>query len=163
MNVYVGSYGKYAEGNLHGAWVNIEEFISYEEFLSHCKEIHKDEEDPEFMFQDWENIPDGLISESWIHKGLFEVELDEDDLLLVIDYAEVWSISLRNADLQELFEKAMDNRFSSRDGFEDRALEAFLGSIGVPGHLSPYICAEKVVNAAKRDYIFGNTWVYYNH
>ena len=30
------------------------------------RELHKDEEDAEYMFQDWENVPEGLIDESWI-------------------------------------------------------------------------------------------------
>lgn len=34
---------------------------------------HKDESYPEFMYQDWQNIPDGMISESFISEELFDV------------------------------------------------------------------------------------------
>lgn len=38
-------------------------------FLAACAELHKDEHDPEFMFQDWEGIPAEMISESYIEEG----------------------------------------------------------------------------------------------
>lgn len=61
--LYVGTYAKYNNGNLFGEWVNLENFYSSEDFYEYCKELHKDEEDPEFMFQDCENVPDQLYSE----------------------------------------------------------------------------------------------------
>ena len=62
--LYCGTYGKYNSGNLGGMWVNVSTFDSYEDFLNFCKAIHADEEDPEIMCQDGENIPDSLCSES---------------------------------------------------------------------------------------------------
>ena len=41
-------------------------FFIKEEFYEACRELHKDEEDAEYMFQDWENVPEGLIDEGWI-------------------------------------------------------------------------------------------------
>ena len=62
--IYCGTYGKYNSGNLGGMWVNVSTFGSYEDFVNFCKAIHADEEDPEIMCQDGENIPDSLCSES---------------------------------------------------------------------------------------------------
>ena len=62
--LYCGTYGKYNSGNLGGIWVNVSTFGSYEYFIDFCKAIHADEEDPEIMCQDGENIPDSLCSES---------------------------------------------------------------------------------------------------
>jgi antirestriction protein len=64
--IYVGTYKKYNEGSLFGAWVDLEDFSEKEDFIEHIANLHKDEDDPEFMFQDWEEIPDQFISESWI-------------------------------------------------------------------------------------------------
>ena len=64
--VYVGTYGKYNNGSLFGAWLDLSDYLNKEDFYEACRELHKDEEDAEFMFQDWENVPEGLIGESWI-------------------------------------------------------------------------------------------------
>ena len=54
MKVYVGTYGKYNNGSLDGDWLDLDKFNSYEEFLAACRQLHKDELDPEFMIQDTE-------------------------------------------------------------------------------------------------------------
>ena len=64
-SVYVGTYGKYNNGSLFGAWLDLSDYADKEEFYEACRELHKDEEDAEFMFQDWENVPEGLIGESF--------------------------------------------------------------------------------------------------
>lgn len=50
--VYVGTYAKYNEGNLHGGWFDLCDYADYGEFLDACEKIHADEDDPEFMIQD---------------------------------------------------------------------------------------------------------------
>lgn len=82
--VYVGTYAKYNSGSINGAWVNLERFADEEEFLAHCAELHKDEEDPEFMFQDYEGFPSRYYSESGISPEVFQwlaLEDHERDIL----------------------------------------------------------------------------------
>lgn len=55
--VYVGTYAKYNNGSLFGKWLDLSDYSDKEEFIEACWELHKDEEDPELMFQDYENIP----------------------------------------------------------------------------------------------------------
>lgn len=62
--LYCGTYGKYNSGNFRGIWVDVSTFDSYDDFENFCLAIHADEEDPEIMFQDGENIPDSLCCES---------------------------------------------------------------------------------------------------
>lgn len=62
--LYCGTYGKYNSGNFSGIWVDVSTFDDYEDFVNFCLAIHADEEDPEIMFQDGENIPDSLCCES---------------------------------------------------------------------------------------------------
>ncbi|CAH0994218.1 hypothetical protein EMA8858_00327 [Emticicia aquatica] len=71
-SIYVGTYHKYNCGSIAGRWLNLTEYSSKEEFYEACKELHSDEEDAEFMFQDWENIPDFLISECSLDDDAFE-------------------------------------------------------------------------------------------
>lgn len=69
--VYVSTYRKYASGNLEGAWLTLKDYAGKREFLAACKKLHKDEPDPEFMFQDWENVPSWMISESSIDEEVW--------------------------------------------------------------------------------------------
>lgn len=71
--VYVGTYGKYAGGSIHGDWLQLSDYTDEDEFYEACQRIHDDEDEPEFMFQDYENIPAGLITENWISERIFEV------------------------------------------------------------------------------------------
>lgn len=76
--VYCGTYRKYNEGSLYGAWLDISKFSDYDEFISVCRQLHADEKDPELMFQDYEGFPSSLYSESC---------MDEDTFNKIIEYA----------------------------------------------------------------------------
>ena len=94
--LYCGTYGKYNSGNFNGMWVNVSTFDSYEDFVNFCKAIHSDEEDPEIMCQDGENIPDSLCSESMgeeeFNKILEYCELCDDySVEAVDDFLEIFS------------------------------------------------------------------------
>lgn len=62
--LYVGTYAKYNAGSINGAWLTLTDYADKADFLTACRELHKEEADPELMFQDSENIPKGLYSES---------------------------------------------------------------------------------------------------
>jgi len=86
--IYVGTYGMYNSGSLFGKWFDLSEYSDAEEFFKDCYEYHRNEFfssgcRPELMFQDWENIPSFLISESSLHQDAFRYfeavsEMDED-------------------------------------------------------------------------------------
>lgn len=62
--VYVGTYQKYNNGSIKGAWLDLTDYSDYSDFLEACAEIHSDEDDPEFMYQDFENFPEQFYSEA---------------------------------------------------------------------------------------------------
>ena len=78
--IYVGTYAKYNNGSINGDWLDLSDYSDKEDFLQACAELHADEADPEYMFQDWENIPDSLISESWVSEKLFGLISRIDDI-----------------------------------------------------------------------------------
>lgn len=80
MQVYVGTYGKYNNGDLSGSWLDVEDYSDKDAFLEACQELHG-EGDHEFMFQDHEDIPSKYISESFISEDLWDefIPLDEND------------------------------------------------------------------------------------
>ena len=58
---YVGTYGKYNNGDLNGAWIDLIKCGTYDNFLKECYKLHEDEGDnTELMIQDVMYLPDGL-------------------------------------------------------------------------------------------------------
>ena len=55
--VYVGTYGKYNDGSIDGKWLKLSDYENADAFYKACRELHSDDPDPEFMFQDHENMP----------------------------------------------------------------------------------------------------------
>ena len=88
--VYVGTYGKYNNGDLTGAWLKLDDYVDQEDFYKAAKELHKDEADPELMFQDYENFPEKFYGESEIAKELWDwLELSENQRDLLEAYIEL--------------------------------------------------------------------------
>jgi antirestriction protein len=87
-SVYVGTYHKYNCGSIDGDWVSLEGHDK-ESFYEACKELHKDEADPEFMFQDYEHFPKEFYGESGLDDEIWEwLALDEYDRMMVDMYEE---------------------------------------------------------------------------
>ncbi|MBQ7853862.1 MAG: antirestriction protein ArdA [Muribaculaceae bacterium] len=74
--VYVGTYHKYNCGSLAGMWVDLSTFVDYAEFIDFCHALHCDEADPELMFQDYENFPRQLYSESCFDEETFDTIIE---------------------------------------------------------------------------------------
>lgn len=92
-SLYVGTYAKYNNGSIAGAWVDLTQFADAEAFYKHCAELHKDEADPEFMFQDFEGFPEHFYSESGVTDELFEfLALDDNEKALLEAYIECTGI-----------------------------------------------------------------------
>ena len=75
VKIYVGTYAKYNNGSILGQWLNLGDYSDLAEFYKACKELHADEQDPEFMFQDYET-PELLNDKIWeggISDDIFEV------------------------------------------------------------------------------------------
>lgn len=91
--VYVGTYKKYNNVSIQGAWIDLVECKTYQGFLNKCHEVHSDERDPEFMIQDCENMPDGLTSVmEWLTEQEFLDILDawgeKQPKFYTVDYSE---------------------------------------------------------------------------
>ena len=138
-SVYVGTYGKYNDGSIAGKWLDMDNFTDEEDFFDACHKLHKDEEDPEFMFQDYEGFPEGMISESHIDEKFWEWnELDEDQKNMVEAYHSV--ASNPEATLSEI----EDCFFGVWISFSDYVYVAFTECNEIPDHLQNYIDWERV-------------------
>ena len=77
--LYVGTYAKYNAGSIGGAWLTLSDYADREDFLAACRELHKDEGDPELMFQDFEGFPRAWYSESSAPEAILWEWLDLND------------------------------------------------------------------------------------
>lgn len=152
-SIYVGTYAKYNAGSLFGKWLDPEDFSDKDEFLAACKELHADEEDPELMFQDWDEIPRAYISESHVSEELWDwLELSESDKELLRVYRE-------NVNQQGTIEEARDEFQGVYRSASDWA-EEMLSDCGdlqeVPESLRGYIDFEAYARDAAHN---GTTFV----
>ena len=154
--LYCGTYGKYNSGNLSGMWVDLSTFDDYEEFINFCKAIHADEEDPELMYQDYENMPGSLYHESMGEEGFNKIEeycelCDDYGVSAVEDFLEWYSPE----DLDMMY----DSYAGVYDSEEDFAREIVNGCYDLEkmmGDLSYYFDYEALArDLFVNDYHFG--------
>ena len=80
-SVYVGTYGKYnGEWGIWGKWISLVKCGDYDTFMEVCHTLHADEEDPELMFQDYENFPERFYSESCMDEDTFDKIMEWYDM-----------------------------------------------------------------------------------
>lgn len=146
MKVYVGTYNKYNNGNLGGEWVDLNDFSSYEEFLDDCKDIHKDEAEPEFMIQDVEEewsgekamfYKNGSVSEEYWE---FMEELSKCGIAdqVIFEYLSVSGDFEGSA--KDMLDGVMENYVGCYNSFEDYADEMK----DIPSHIKNYINYDEI-------------------
>lgn len=162
--IYVGTYAKYNDGNLFGEWLDPEDYSEAEEFYAACRELHKDEADPELMFQDHEDCA-GYVSESHIDSDFWEwLDLDEGEREMVQVYREHEDTS---ADFDYIRE-AFQGRHGSPEEFAEQLAED-IGAIDRNARWPlSYIDWSRAADELRHDgYSFarhnGETWVFRSH
>jgi len=116
-SVYVGTYAKYNNGSIQGKWLDLEDYEDLNSFYSACKKLHKDEDDPELMFQDYEYIPSSMIGESFIDEKIY-------DLLDVVGRSSLdYEVYLAAIDNGLDYEDLEDHYMGEHDSHEDFTLE----------------------------------------
>ncbi|WP_455643661.1 antirestriction protein ArdA [Parabacteroides sp.] len=157
--IYVGTYAKYNGGSIFGKWLDLSDYSDKEEFYEACRELHKDEQAPEFMFQDWEYIPSDLIGESWLAENIFEIieaidELDDDKKAAF----EVWlnhgSHDITTKDITDLIRSFEDDFQGAYNDEEDYAYEIVDECYDLPEFAKTYFDYAKFA----RDLFMGDYW-----
>ena len=133
--IYVGTYAKYNNGSIQGAWIDLD---GHDEasFAEACAELHKDEADPELMYQDCEGFPTGLYHESSIDPRIWDyIELSEHE-------REIFAAYLEDVD-QTGTPKQAEEAYAGHADSEAAWAESFLDETGtlneVPESLRSYI------------------------
>lgn len=157
-SVYCGTYRKYNEGSIFGAWLDIAKFDSYDEFINVCRQLHADEEDPELMFQDYEGFPESLYCESCMGEDTFDkileyARLEENDREAFDDYLDLG----HDYDIEK-FREAYCGQFSSKVDFAEHIIHECYDIERTMGSLASYFDYE----AFARDLFMGDYEMGYN-
>lgn len=118
--IYVGTYAKYNNGSLAGAWLDLGDYRDAGEFYGACLQLHADESDPELMFQDWEGIPGSgrFIGESHLADDLWPNWLCRTEA-----ERKVLKMAWEHVDSDMSPEQALDQYAGSFDCEEDWAFQ----------------------------------------
>ena len=155
--LYCGTYGKYNSGNLRGMWIDLSTFDYYEDFENFCLAIHADEADPELMFQDYENMPRSLYSESMGEEEFNKIaeycELCDDYSVSAVDDFLEWSSS---DDLGRMHD-AYVGVYDSEEDFAEEIVSDCYDLEKTMGDLACYFDYEKFArDLFMCDYYFGS-------
>jgi len=119
MKLYVGTYGKYNNGDLSGAWLDPMDYETREDFFKACLELHKDERDPEIMFQDVEDDDLGIYSEYSLSNSAWQIlkaceEISDSDAFAAFVHLFEHDINGKDSDdIVELFNERYFGRFEN--------------------------------------------------
>ena len=156
VGVYVGTYKKYSEGSLFGMWIDLEAVRDEGEFFDVCRQLHSDEEDPEFMMQDYQGFPEELYHESMseedVAKILAFVALDDDDREMLEAFCECYGGDATDADnIEDVRERCM-GQFDTFQDFADQCADEELACMNAPEFCSRYFNYEAYARDLKYDF-----------
>lgn len=165
--IYVGTYAKYASGSIAGKWLDLEDYADKGDFLAACAELHADESDPEFMFQDFEGFPREFYSESYVPEELFQwLELDEHERELVAAYCQATGETVDS----ETIDRARDQFAGTADSPADFAEETATETCALPEGIPNWIVIDweatwnrNLRHDYNETYYNGKHWFFYNN
>ena len=124
FSIYVSTYAKYNNGSLFGKWLNLSDYSDYNELLRVMRELHKDEHNPEFMFQDYEKL--GLINESFLSAEIYEIAQQINDSSYDINIFEAYIDCIGKMDFQGIYDSVLNyyiGEYSDDETFTQYMLE----------------------------------------
>lgn len=159
--IYCGTYGKYNEGSLFGAWLDLRTFDSYDEFIEVCNQLHADEEDPELMFQDYQCFPEQWYSESYMDEATFDkikayIDMEDDRKKAYNAY-----VSATGNDSISDFEEDYEGEYDSEEEFAEYIVKECYDLDKIMGNLAFYFDYKAFArDLFISDYIFEDGYVF---
>ena len=170
-SIYVGTYEKYNNGSIAGKWLNLLDYAGAEEFFEACKELHKNENDPEFMAQDFEGYPKEFYEESMSFDNIQAIysylALEDEDRELLEEYCEATGENINSEqDIEDIRDKLFCILDYTHSNDDENAMADYVienGLIDVPTDLQYYIDYYKLgqsylenMSVSSNGYVFTN-------
>lgn len=169
IKIYVGTYKKYNEGNLFGKWIDLNDFSNFEELKQVMYKLHSDENDPEFMFQDYEcskAIEElELINESYLSNDIYDVIETIKTSCYNEEVIENYILNIGACDtIEETIEKAEESYAGIYDSDIDFTQDLLESTGDIPENLPNYIHIdwEKTARDIMYDYTSNNNHYFRN-
>ena len=160
IGIYVGTYAKYSSGSIFGMWIDLERVSDADEFFEVCRELHKDESDPEFMMQDYQGFPEEFYSECMsadaVERVLEYIALDDDDMEMLEDFCECYGGDVTDEDLVEKARESSMGRFDSFRDFSDQCADEEIACMNAPEFCTRYFDYESYARDLKFNYSMGS-------
>jgi len=163
--VYVGTYAKYNNGSIAGAWVSLDEHDTEAAFYAAASALHKREYDPELMFQDFEGFPREFYGESYLDERIWEwLELDDDER----DIISAWLKANGGSDDLDYMREAYRGHWDSWDEYVYQYVDDTCLLENVPEEVAGYFDYESYGRDLSNDYSVtdsdsGGVYVFFNH
>ncbi|WP_345200712.1 antirestriction protein ArdA [Chryseobacterium ginsengisoli] len=155
---------------MYGEWLQLSNYSSYDELLGAMQELHQDEQDPEFMFQDYECseffIKQKLISECHFSSNIYEIaeqiNSSDYDFNIIEAYAEC--MSYYHEDVSDLLNSLSDSYYGEYSSDEDFAQTTLEQDGSIPENLPSYIYIdwEATTRHLVYDYMSSNGYYFKN-
>lgn len=159
--IYCGSYHKYNNGSLFGAWLDLQMFDSYDEFIEVCHKLHADEEDPELMFQDYQCFPEQWYSESCMDEETFDKIKAFCEMSDEVQRAFRVYISCMGDDSVSGFEESYEGEYDSEEDFAQYIVNECYDLERMMGDLSYYFDYKSYArDLFMSDYYFDDGYVF---
>lgn len=160
-SVYVGTYAKYnGEWGIWGKWISLVKCGDYDTFMEVCHTLHADEEDPELMFQDYENFPERFYSESCMDEDTFDkimewYEMDDKEAY------EAYLDATGDANVEHFRERYM-GKWDSEEDFAEHIVSECYDLDKIMGSLASYFDYKAFArDLFIDDYYFDGTYVFH--
>jgi antirestriction protein len=168
--LYCGTYAKYNNGSIDGKWLKLRDYGDAEVFLKACQDLHSDETDPEFMFQDFEGMPRELYGESLALSDLQKIyewlHLDDDDRAVLDEYLEATGYRLDEVDMEAVRDELVcvldyTHGWTDQTAMGWYVLDNGLLGVDIPDSLESYIDVEALGRDWLMDlYVSSNGYVF---
>lgn len=159
IQVFVSTYGKYNNGYIKGEWIDLEQHDE-DSFNEYIKELHSDEKDPEFMFQDYEGFPEAFYSESGLDSALWDwLDLDDDDRELL----EAYHGAVDSKGTIEQAREAFYGKFDSDTEMAEEYAESTGMLSSMPDNLRYYFDFERFGRDLAHDFSEYNGFYFFNY
>lgn len=122
-------------------WMHMSDYSDMCEFLCACSDLFPGEDEPEYRYSRWENIPDMLISREWLCPNFFEIRdalerLEEDEMKSFMKWSRSYGYDIATDDPHMMVSHYHDlygNRIMEPEDDADTGEDALIYT-GASGH-----------------------------
>ena len=132
FKIYVGTYKKFNEGSLFGKWFTLADYSDYNELLKAMKLVHQDEQQPKFMFINWECCDLfqklNLINKHYLSEDIYDIATAIDDTGLNVEILKAFSVCFEENDIWKIIGRADECYYGKFNSYKE--FTQYLSAVG---------------------------------